>query len=273
MADIVPKIMALCLLPPGVIIVVAVLGLIIQIRWILVGSLIVALSIMALLILSLPLTGQQLMEGLESRFPPLALSAPPAGEAPGAIVVLGGGRYTDAAEFGEGDSVSRETLERLRYGVYLHRLTGLPILVSGGAPYGEKVPEAELMQATLKRDFLVEARWVEGKSANTYQNAEFSLPILSAAGIKHVYLVTHAWHMPRAVWSFETVGISTVPAPMGFSTLGKEERETLGYYPSARGLQMSSTALRERLGLLWYKHKYGSTASGPVTDTSPASAK
>jgi uncharacterized SAM-binding protein YcdF (DUF218 family) len=272
MADIAHKIVALCLLPPGVIIVVAVLGFLIQIRWMLVGNLVVALDVMALLILSLPLTGQQLMEGLESRFPPLSLAAAPAADgSPGAIVVLGGGRYTDAPEYGGGDTVSRETLERLRYGAYLHRLTGLPILVSGGALYGEKTSEAELMQAALKRDFQVEARWMEGKSANTYENAEFSLPILSAAGVKRVYLVTHAWHMPRAVWSFENVGISTVPAPLGFSTLGRAERETLGYYPSARGLQLSSMALRERLGLLWYQHRY--TAAEPLTGAAPAPAK
>ncbi len=270
MVEIGPKILSLWLLPPGVIIVVAVLGFLVQIRWMLAGSLITALSLMALLILSLPLTGQQLMEGLESRFPPLALTATPADEAPGAIVILGGGRYTDAAEYGQGDTVSRETLERLTYGVYLHRLTGLPILVSGGAPYGEKVPEAELMQAALKRDFQVEAWWVEGRSANTYENAEFSLPILSGAGVKRVYLVTHAWHMPRAVWSFENVGIHTVPAPMGFTTLGKEGRETLGYYPSARGLWLSSMALHERLGLIWYRHKY--EAGEPVTATAPAPA-
>ena len=270
MADIAPKIVALWLLPPGVIVVVAVLGFIIQIRWMLVGNIIVALSIMALLVLSLPLTGQQLMEGVESQFPPLDVAAIATGEAPGAIVILGGGRYTDAAEYGTGDTVNRETLERLRYGVYLHHLTGLPILVSGGAPYGDKVPEAELMQTALKREFQVNARWVEGKSANTYQNAEFSLPILSGAGVRRVYLVTHAWHMPRAVWSFENTGIGVVPAPLGFSTLGREERETLGYYPSAHGLQLSSTALRERLGLLWYKYKYTTAA---VTETAPAPAK
>ena len=75
--------------------------------------------------------------------------------------------------------------------------------------------------------------------------------------------------MPRAVWSFENVGISTVPAPLGFSTLGKEERETLGYYPSAYGLRLSSSALRERLGLVWYKYKYTAAAK---TETAPAPA-
>ena len=271
MVDITPKIQALLLLPPGVIIIVALLGFLIQIRWQLVGNLVVALSLTSLLILSLPLTGHELMQGIESRFPPLRLPATAeAGTAPGAIVILGGGRYTHAAEFGEGDSVNRWTLERLRYGAYLHRLTGLPILVSGGTPFREQVPEAKLMQLSLKNDFQVEARWVEDKSANTYENARYSRAILAEAGIRRVYLVTHAAHMPRAVWSFENLGIDIVPAPTGFTTLNKEERETLGYYPSAYGLQLSSGALRERLGLMWYKRKYGEGEPAPAVTPAPA---
>lgn len=271
MVDIAPKIQALLLLPPGVIIAMALLGFLIQIRWVLVGSLIVALSIAALLILSLPLTGYQLMQGLESRFPPLRLAAASeAGPLAGAIVILGGGRYIDAAEYGEGDTVNRWTLERLRYGAYLHRLTGLPILVSGGTPYGEATSEAELMQAALKRDFEVEAKWVEDKSANTYGNAKYTKAILDNAGIRRVYLVTHAAHMPRAVWAFENVGISTIPAPMGFTTLNKQDRETLGYFPSVFGMQLSSTALREHLGLMWYQHKYGGEAPAAEAPLAPA---
>ena len=89
--------------------------------------------------------------------------------------------------------------------------------------------------------------------------------------MRRVYLVTHASHMPRAVWSFENMGISTIPAPMGFTTLDKQLRETLGYYPSAYGLQLSSSALRERLGLMWYKHKY--SAMEPAVETSPVPAR
>ena len=51
-------------------------------------------------------------------------------------------------------------------------------------------------------------------------------------------------------------GFDVVPAPMGFTTLSKGEREGLGYLPSAHGLALSSLALRERLGLIWYKYKF-----------------
>jgi uncharacterized SAM-binding protein YcdF (DUF218 family) len=272
MIDILPKIQALFLLPPGIIIVIALLGFLIQIRWQLVGSLIVFASTAGLLVLSLPLTGYQLIHGVESRFPPLRLTAAPeAGPAPGAIVILGAGRYTEAPEYGGNDSVSQRVLERLRYGAHLHRLTGLPILVSGGSPYGEPASEAELMQAALVSDFRVKVKWVETKSANTHENAKYTKVVLAEAGVRRVYLVTHAAHMSRAVWSFENQGISTVPAPMGFTTLNKEDRETLGYFPSAYGLRLSSNALRERLGVFWYQRKYGSAE--PAAETTPAPAR
>jgi uncharacterized SAM-binding protein YcdF (DUF218 family) len=272
MVDITSKILTLSLLPPGIIIFAALLGLLIQIRWFFAGSVIVFLSIAALLVLSLPLTGFQLMQGVEARFPPLRFSADmPSIPPPGAIVILGGGRYAQAVEFGEGDSVNSLTLERLRYGAYLHRLTGLPILVSGGSPFGEPVSEAALMRAALTRDFQVDVKWIEDKSADTFENARYSKKILVEAGVRRVYLVTHAAHMPRAVWSFENMGISTIPAPMGFSTLTKEGRGSLGYYPSANGMRLSSNALYERLGLMWYKHKYSTTEA--VTDATPAPAR
>lgn len=266
MVDIASKIQALFLLPPGIIIVIALLGFLIQIRWLLVGSIIVALSFTALLILSLPFTGQRLIADIESRFPPLRLTAAAdGGPAPGAIIILGGGRYTEAPEFGNSDSVNQVALERIRYGAHLHRLTGLPILVSGGSPYGEQVPEAELMKTALESDFQVAVKWVESKSVNTLDNARYSKILLSRAKVRRAYLVTHALHMPRAVWSFENEGINTIPAPMGFTTLNKEDRETLGYFPSASGLHLSSMALREYLGLIWYRLKFGPPSSSPAT--------
>jgi uncharacterized SAM-binding protein YcdF (DUF218 family) len=263
-ADLAPKIVALWLVPPGLLVAIAVLGFLIGIRWRYFGSFLVLSSIAATLIFSLPLTGEQLMRGIESRFVPLdPRHLPPAPPAPGAIVVLGGGRYADAPEFG-GDTVNGVTLERLRYAASLHRLTGLPILVSGGKPAAEEQAEAELMQAVLAREFQVPAKWVEARSATTFENAKFAKAILVAAGIRRVYLVTHAWHMPRALWAFETVGMDVVPAPMGFTTLGRLEREVLGYFPSACGLELSSIALHERLGLLWYELRYRQASARPA---------
>src|SRR3546814_2990244 len=65
------------------------------------------------------------------------------------------------------------TLQRLQYAAYLARLTGKPILASGGpasaAPY---MTVAEAMKVTLERDFGVPVRWIENQSRSTYAKAE-----------------------------------------------------------------------------------------------------
>lgn len=246
-----PKAIGLLLTPPGVILVIALLGFLLRIKWSFLGNFLVIASLLALLFLSLPLTGKRLMSQLEAQVRPLALEAKEAKPA-GAIVILGGGRYANAPEYGA-DTVSAAALERLRYGAYLHRQTGLPILVSGGAPFGEATPEAVLMKEVLERDFSVKPRWVESASRTTRENALRVAEIMAGAGVRRIYLVTHAAHMPRALWSFVNTGLDAIPAPMGFTTLSNEDRSTLGYLPSAHGLSLSSRALRERYGLLWYR--------------------
>lgn len=253
-----PKALALLLTPPGVIVGAAFLGFLIQIWWRGFGNIIVGLCIAALLVLSLPLTGKQLLASVEASVQPLPpLSAEEAKQQAGAIIVLGGGRYADAPEYGV-DTVNKSALERLRYAARLHRATGLPLLVSGGALFGEKTPEAVLMQAVLEEDFQIKPKWVEKKSHTTFENAKYSKKILGDAGINRIYLVTHAWHMRRTMWAFESMGFKVTAAPMGFATLTKEERGILGYLPSAKGLALSSAALHERLGLLWYKLRHAS---------------
>lgn len=246
-----PKALALLLTPPGVIVLIAALGFLLQLKWRFLGGLVVAASLAALWVLSLPLTGRYLLASLESGVAPLVLAADAKPEAQ-AIVVLGASRYPAAPEYGE-DTIGSYALERLRYAAHLHRRTGLPILVSGGAPFGEEVPEAMLMQKALEHDFRAKPKWVEADSRNTAESARLSKKILDAEGIRRVYLVTHAWHMPRAEWAFVRAGFMVTPAPTAFATLGREDLGPLGYLPSPRGLAMSSTALRERLGLRWYK--------------------
>lgn len=268
------KIAGLLLTPPGVILLLALLGFLLQRRWRAIGNLVVGLSLMALFALSLPMTGRALVAPLESDSHPLSpatLTPDEAKKQVDAIVVLGGGRYAQASEYGDTDAVSEATLHRLRYAAYLHRRTGLPVLVAGGAPFGEPAPEALLMQETLEGDFGIRPQWAETQSRNTYENAVNSKQILAAAGIRRIYLVTHAWHMPRATWAFVNAGFDVVPAPMGFTTLGKGDREGLGYLPSARGLALSSMALHERLGLMWYKLKYEIQPTA-LPDKKPASA-
>ena len=206
--------------------------------------------------LSTPLMAHLLFDGLQI-YPPLApsrLSAIAAGP-PTAIVILAAGRRSYAPEFGEfgNETLDALSLERVRYGAYLARKTRLPILVSGGLL---PTPLASLMAETLSSDYGIHAKWLEGRSTNTAENAIFSSEILKRVGVSHIMLVTHAWHMKRALTAFAANGMTVTPAPTAFYLTGTD-----GFWsaimPSFATLHMSSYAVHEAIGGLWYKLRYG----------------
>jgi uncharacterized SAM-binding protein YcdF (DUF218 family) len=268
-----PKIWSLVAAPPGIIIVVGLLGLFISIwrRWL--GGIVMAATLISLFVLSLPMIGKRLLIQLEVPFRDTVLAFDKLPADAQAIVVLGGGREEGALEYGE-DTVSSTTLERLRYAARLARVSGAPVMLSGGSVFGEDRSEAALMQKTLEQDFGVRPKWLEENSRTTLENAQYVKKVFLDLGIRKIYLVTHASHMPRAQWVFVEAGLDVIPAPMGFTTLSKSDLTPLGYLPSASGLQASSMALRERLGFYWYKSKRDAeSAADAVKNATPAPAK
>ena len=123
------------------------------------------------------------------RYPPLELEHLPTADA---IVVLGGGRYLRAPEYGR-DSASTLSLERLQYAADLERATGLPLLISGGSVQGEPDAEASIMAELLHTTFGIKTEIVtETRSRNTAENALYSKELLDAHRWHRVFLVTHA---------------------------------------------------------------------------------
>lgn len=214
-------------------------------RWRNAGLWLATLSLLGLLGLSLPIVGQTLMAPLETH-PPIT---PAQLQRVQAIVILGGGSYPSAPEYG-GDTVGDATLERLRYGARLARSAKLPLLVTGGAPAGGR-PEGELMRDALEQDFGVKVRWVETASRDTAENARLSAPLLKTAGITRIALVSHGWHLPRAIPLFQHEGLEVTPAPTAFSTLSPSLVDSL----LPRGLGLTREALKEYLGLLYHRLK------------------
>jgi len=166
----------------------------------------------------------------------------------GAIVVLAGDVQLYAPEYGDASS-GPLTLERLRYGARLARASGLPLLVSGGAPRAGVRSHAAMMKETLERDFDVQVRWIEDRSADTRENLEHSARILREAGISRAYLVTHAWHMPRAVAWARVAQFDVVAAPTGFRA--PHEWRISSFLPTSKALRESNWALHEWLGVAW----------------------
>lgn len=165
-----------------------------------------------------------------------------------AIVILGGGQRLHMPEYG-GPTPNRITLERLRYGARLARQSGLPVLVSGGAG-SDKPGEALAMARSLREDFQITPRWLEARSLDTADNAQFSAVLLHAAGIHRIVLVTHAAHMRRAMNEFSAQGLEVIPAPTGFFYQSSAGSEFSDFLPNATAAYAGWYTLHEWLGLL-----------------------
>lgn len=241
------NITAQLVLPPMVFILLALVGLAMVRSRMRFGAGLALFSVLAVMALSMPIVGRALVRSLETPFADPALDRKPA-----AIVILGGGSYPAAPEYG-GDTVSRATLERLRYGAHLHRRTGKPVLVTGGSPAGTATSEGEQMRDAL-RDFGVATKWVEARSSNTFESARYTARALRAAGVQSIYLVTHAWHMPRARLAFERAGLHVVPAAHSYKSVGR--LTPLDFIPHPLALAESYIFFHEVLGMLWYRIKF-----------------
>ncbi len=236
------------LLPPLNLLLAALLGLLLARTYPRLGRTLLLSSLALLWLCSTPYFAEGTLRLLEG--PPKAVDAQ--AQPADAIVVLGGGTYFRAPEYGT-DTVSAATLVRLRYAARLQRETDKPVLVTGGKPLGNDLSEAQQMKSVLEQEFNVSVRWVEDASDNTLESARYSHQLLQQAGIKRIYLITHAWHIPRAARAFQAAGFEVVPAPTGFTT--RYRTDLLSFLPSAGGLYDSKIFLHELIGLLWYRLK------------------
>lgn len=205
-------------------------------RW---AGLVAALLLALQVALATPFATLWLRVSLQAMVP--SVEAAP----PGAIVVLG----ADMARAPAGIEPGPLTLERLRAAAVLHRRTGLPVLVTAGPPSREvPMPLAQRMAEVLTEEFGVAVRWVEPQARDTIENARFSTALLREAGIGSAYVVTHAWHVPRALAAFRRNGIDVVPAAV------RPEVPPAGrfaeFVPRADHWAASWLAVREWAGLL-----------------------
>jgi uncharacterized SAM-binding protein YcdF (DUF218 family) len=240
------------LLPPGGFILLLLISLLF-IRG-LFGKLLLTLTLVTFYLCSTPYVATNLMARLEQHIfitPEEIIDSKAK-----AIVVLGGGIYEEGPEYG-GDTIKGMMLERVRYAAWLHKRTNLPIVISGGsAPY-MSTSEAKLASQVLKEEFGCTVLSTEDNSRNTWENAELTSTALRSQGIYKVALVTHSWHMPRAVRVFQQNQIEVVAAPTIFSRgkLNINNSELRDWLPSSIALNDSRRALHEYIGAVWYRIK------------------
>ncbi len=247
------KLFTYTFLSPGVFILLAIIAIIFIVKnkrgW---SIFFLILLLFSLYFLSTEVGANILLSPLENRYPPLDLS-PLEGKVD-AIVILGGGLIEGHSPFGGTLYPTRSTLSRIVYGYFVWKKLMVPIIVTGGRPL-MRLPGTEgevmrdyLLQLGVPESFII----AETKSRNTWENAEYTAKICKDSDFNKIVLVTSAFHLIRAVDAFSRYGLTIYPAPSSY-LMKKRPYIWTSFLPQAKFLYYSFIALKERVGLLFYK--------------------
>lgn len=197
--------------------------------------------------------GNVLVLPLEQRF--AGVPAPAADDQVDGIILLGG--FEDGwVSSGRGGLGINEAGERLTEGLRLAlRHPRAKVLFTGGVG-GLLSRDQEATQPVAK--FLMDAGVagdriiLESRSRNTYENAVFTRDLVKPQAGERWYLVTSAFHMPRAMGLFRKAGFDVVAYPVDYRTRGPED---LGRFFERipQGLLRLDLGVNEWLGLVAYR--------------------
>jgi len=224
------------LLPPAGPLLLVLCGAALVKRRLVFGRTLILLGVAISWLLATPVISNAMVE-LTQHYP--ALDADARTDAAAIVILGGGGQRLYAPEY-QGPAADPLLLERLAYGAFLARKTGLPILVTGFHI------EATAMQDSLRQLFGIEPRWVDDQAFDTFQNAQDAARLLAADDIHKVILVTHNTHMWRAAHELTAAGLQVIPAPLGIRVDREAGLESC--LPNAAALLRSYSAVYELLG-------------------------
>lgn len=207
-------------------------------------ALLVALSILPL--------GDLLLQPIERTYP----IGPSLDQVDG-IIVLGGGEDAPASAFW-GQVQLAEGAERYTAALALaSRFPQARVVFTGGGGALRDVAGAEASEADVAGRFFrdqgvaPERLLLESQSRNTAENARLSLALAAPVSGETWVLVTSAFHMPRAMRSFEAAGWTVlIPWPVDYRTSAFEDG--MGWNLTDN-LQVLNTAIREQVGQIAYR--------------------
>ncbi len=249
---IIGKVLQRLLLPPGGFIL---FGLILTLYLFIYkqkGRTLAALTTFFLYILSISPVAFCLIRPLESFCPP----EPKVSGAPCEAVILLGGGAVKRADLSCGGSLGGAGAERLLTAAGLAEKEKLPLLISGGSWQQDGAAEAELSFKMLRALGVGGYGLIlENKARTTNENARFSAAICGEKGYKKCYLVSSAYHMPRALLLFQKAfgphGIVLVPFPCDYQTEEPPRFDAFSFLPDLNSLAVSTVAVKEYLGYLF----------------------
>lgn len=206
-----------------------------------------ALTLLLLLAIACGPVPRWLLEHLQDGYPSTVSTA---WAARNAIVVLGTG--TTRAYEGAPLEPPVFAYGRLTQAVALYRdckAAGKQcmVLVTGGDPQKHGAAEAVVYAATLRRlGVPADDLEVEPRSLSTWQNAQFTRPMLLAYEPQRLLLLTSGFHMRRSLLYFAHFGLRPEPVR------GDEVNATTPSWPQAWNIALCDVALHEYAGIARY---------------------
>jgi uncharacterized SAM-binding protein YcdF (DUF218 family) len=247
------KTLGIMLLPTNFLIGIGLLGaILLATRRARLGRKLLVISVALLGIGGFSPLGNWLLYPLESRFPVWDAAR----GAPDGIVVLGGPIDPDLS-LAHDTAVFRGSVDRMIATAALAlRYPKARIVYSGGnnnLVFDDKAREIDYARAVFEALGVSSERLLmEGRSRNTRENAEFSKALASPNNGERWLLVTSAYHMPRSVGVFRSVGFAVEPYPVDWRMGGRSDLLAFSIY-SIEGLGRVEVALREWMGLAAYR--------------------
>jgi uncharacterized SAM-binding protein YcdF (DUF218 family) len=171
------------------------------------------------------------------------------------IILLGRGVADKATDLTGVGVPSGSYLTRIVTAVRLQKRLDIPVIVSGAEGFEDKAVKDHIVKRFLI-DLGVPAKKiiVEDKSRDTFENVKFTKEICDRLGFTDPVLVTSAYHLKRAVMTFDKVGLKVLPFPAGFASWEGKEYKWQSYLPD--DFSTASIAIKEYLGLVFYKFVY-----------------
>ncbi len=223
-------------------------------RWRLMGQMLLGLTLLCLWIASTPVFANWLNFRLESQFPPQSVETLPQSDV---VIVLGGvlGQPIPPRIAADLSGSADRIIHALR--IYRSGKARFIVISGGHLPWQwADLPEAQLIADLLlelgaPRSVLV----LEAESRTTRENAVNTAAIFEEHGWRRGHLVTSGSHMPRALATFQKVGLDVIPASTDIHAGTPQGVSLLGLIPNAKSLASTTSAIKEIVGLCVYRYR------------------
>ena len=208
------------------------------------GSALVVISLVSFYAFSVRPLAHLIASPLEFQYPKYS------GQKVEYVVVLGSGHVSDE-RIPTVSQLKTVGLARLTTGIEIYKQNpGAKLLLSGYGGYDQRSHaevSAEVAQVfgVPKDDILL------APDAKTTREEALAWQILLHD--QPFALATSAMHMPRAMYLFQSVGLTPIAAPANFETAGHRASYWRDWMPSASKLLIVEAAWHEYLGLAWAK--------------------